>query len=107
MSPGIEGAKPIVNFSIGFIAAVVRLKVEAGAKGCRSIGGSTHAPLNLDVFHRGGKVRHVDPKDPMRLRIVERNAVDGGIDARLVGSSDTDTGIAHPCSCIRMANYGG
>ena len=42
----------------------------------------------------------------MRLRIVERNAVDGGIDARLVGTSDTDTRVAHPCTCIGMADHG-
>ena len=106
MSPGVEGAKTIVYFGIGFVATGVRLKVEAGTKGCGSIGGSTHPTLNLDVFHRGGKVRHVDPKDPVRLCIVEWNAIDGSIDAGLVGSSNPNTRVAHPGSCVRVADYG-
>ena len=80
MPPGVEGTESIVDFSIGLIAAVVGLKVEASAKSCRSICRSAYPPLNLDVFYRGGKVRHVDPKDAVRLCIVEWNAVDGGID---------------------------
>ena len=107
MSPGIEGAKTIVNFGIGLVATGVGLKVEAGTKGCRTVSRGPYAPLNLDVFHRGGKVRHVDPKDPMRLCVVEWNAVDGGIDAGLVGSSDTNARVAYPCSCIGVADYGG
>ena len=51
MSPGIEGAETIVYFSIGLVPAVVRLEVEAGAKGCRTISRGPHAPLDLDVFY--------------------------------------------------------
>ena len=100
MSPGIKRAETIVYFGIGLVPTGVCLKVEASAKAGCPVGRSTHSPLNLDVFYRGGKVRHVDPKDPMCLCVVEWNAVDGGIDSGLVSAPDADTGIAHPCTCI-------
>ncbi len=37
MSPGVEGTETIVYFSIGLVTTVVRLKVEAGAKGCGTV----------------------------------------------------------------------
>ena len=106
MPPGVEGAEPIVYFGIGLVPAIIGLKVEASAKSCRSVSRSTYPPLNLYIFYRGGKVRHVDPKDAMRLCIVEWNAVDGGVDAGLIGASDTDARVAHSCSRVRVAYHG-
>ena len=51
MPPGVEGAESIVYFGIGLVTAGVRLEVEAGAKGCRTISRGPHAPLDLDVFY--------------------------------------------------------
>ena len=63
-------------------AWLCRLDVDGGTESTRSIGGGAHTTLNLHVFSRRGKVRHIHPEHLSTFSIVQRNAVGGAGERR-------------------------
>ena len=71
------------------------MHIDRGTKGSRAIGRSAYTTLNLHTIGGRCDVGHIDPEDSLRLRVVERYAIDGGIDASVVGATDAEIGVAN------------
>ena len=69
--------------------------VDAGSKGCATVGGGAYAALDIERGHAAGHIGHIDPKDSLTLAIVERDIIECHIDTRVVGTTDAEIGVPY------------
>ena len=78
--------------------------VDAGSEGCATVGGSSHAALDIQRGHTAGHIGHIDPKDSLTLAIVERDIIERHIDTRVVGTTDAEIGVPYSQSVVASSH---
>ena len=83
-----------------FPTLVTRLHINARTKRCATVGGGAYTALDIERGHAAGHVGHIDPENSLTLAIVKRDIIERHIDARVVGTTDTEIGVTNAQSIV-------
>src|SRR5690606_26285294 len=74
--------------------------INRGTKGTRTISRSPYTSLYLNTAGRGGHIREIHKKHPLRFRVIDRDTVDGKVNSVIVRTPYSDICITYTIARI-------
>ena len=90
-----------VETYVRLCADILGKHIDGSTKSASTVGRSTYTTLNLHALKVWGKVCHVYPEELWAFSITLWHTIWCDIDARRVGTTHTQSGIADAITCIR------